>query len=134
MKREKNLVEAQYVEASFSLLLLDEDEVFQTYFPPSHEEKEMISLDDTNDLVQDLSNMVDLHIDDFIQVGRRRWDMSCFNIDRNPIYDIEDSSQIEGVEFSSSKEWFTYIYDLDVWNPRNDMVTDFFLPFKDEFS
>jgi hypothetical protein len=103
MKRKKNLDEVQHVEASFSLLLLDEDEVVQTCLPLAHEDEETISLDDTDDIVQDLSDMVDLHIDDFIQVGRRRWDVSCFSIDRDPIYDIEgNSSQAEGVDFSSS--------------------------------
>jgi hypothetical protein len=134
MKRKNNLDEAQHVEASFSLLLLDEDEVVQTCLPPAHEDEETISLDDTDDLVQDPSDMVDLHIDDFIQVGRRRWDVSCFSIDRDPIYDIEGSSQAEGVEFSSSEEWSSYVYDSDVWQPGDDMVTDLFFPFEDDLS
>jgi hypothetical protein len=66
MKRKMNLDEAQHVEASFSLFLLDEDEVIQTCIPHAHEDEETISLDDTNDLVQDPSDMVDLYIDDFI--------------------------------------------------------------------
>jgi hypothetical protein len=55
MKRKKNLDEAQHDEASFSLLLLDEDEVVQTCIPLAHEDEETIRLDDTDDLVQDLS-------------------------------------------------------------------------------
>jgi len=102
MKRKKNLDEAQHVEASFSLLLLDEDEVIQTCLPPAHEDEENISLDDKNDLVQDPSDMVDIHIDDFIQVGRHRWDVSCFSIDIDPIYDNESGSQEGRVDFSSS--------------------------------
>jgi len=47
--------------------------------------------------------MVDQHIDDFIHVGRHRWDVVCFTLD-NPIYDVEDSSQTKGVEFSSSED------------------------------
>jgi hypothetical protein len=39
-----------------------------------------------------LSDKVDDHIDDFIQVGRQIWDVVCFIIDRDPIYDIEGSS------------------------------------------
>jgi hypothetical protein len=132
MKRKNNLDEVQHVEALFSLLLLDEDEAVQTCLPPAHEDEETISLDDT-DLVQDPFDMVDLHIDDFIQVGRRRWDVSCFSIDRDPIYDIGgNSSQAEGVEFSSSKEWYSYVYDSDVWQPSDDMVTDLFCPFEDD--
>jgi hypothetical protein len=66
MKRRNNLDEARHDEASFSLLLLDEDEVVQTCLPPAHKDEETISLTDTDDLVQDPSDMVDLHIDDFI--------------------------------------------------------------------
>jgi hypothetical protein len=66
MKRKNNIDEAQHDEASFSLLLLNEHEVVQTCLPPAHEDEETISLDDTNDHVQDLSDMIDLHIDDFI--------------------------------------------------------------------
>jgi hypothetical protein len=44
------------------------------------------------------SDIVDDHIDDFIQVGRHRWDVVCFIIDRDPIYDIEGSSQVEGLK------------------------------------
>jgi hypothetical protein len=66
MKRKNNIDEAQHVEASFSLLLPDEDEVIQNCLPPAHEDEETISLNDIDDLVQYLYNMVDLHIDDFI--------------------------------------------------------------------
>jgi hypothetical protein len=66
IKRKKNPDEVQHVETSLSFLLLDEDEVVQTCLPPAHEDEEMISLDDADDLVQNLSDMVDLHIDDFI--------------------------------------------------------------------
>jgi hypothetical protein len=66
MKRKNNLDEAQNVEASFYFLLLDEDDVVQTCLPPAHEDEEMISLNDIDDLVQYLSDMVDLHINDFI--------------------------------------------------------------------
>jgi hypothetical protein len=87
------------------VLPLDEDEVVQPCFPPAHEDEEVISPNDANSFVKDLSDMVDLHIDDFIQVGRRRWDVGCFIIDRDPIYDIEGSSQAKGVEWSSSEDW-----------------------------
>jgi hypothetical protein len=34
-------------------------------------------------------------IDDFIHIGRRRWNMSCFHFDGDPIYDINDDSRIK---------------------------------------
>jgi hypothetical protein len=76
--------------------------------------------------------MVDEPIDTFIQIGRRRWDLSYLKFDRDPIYDIEGSSQVEGV--SSSEEWSSYVYDSDVWQPGDDMVTDLFCPFEDDLS
>jgi hypothetical protein len=45
-------------------------------------------------------DMVDDPIDTFIWTCRRRWDLGCFKFDRDPIYDIEGSSQEEGVSFS----------------------------------
>jgi hypothetical protein len=65
MKRKNNLYEAQDDEASFYFLLLDEYEVLQTCLP-AHEDEETISLDDTNDIMQDLCDMINLHIDEFI--------------------------------------------------------------------
>jgi hypothetical protein len=62
----------------------------------------MISSYDTDEFMEQPSYIVDEHIDDFIQVGRRRWDVGCTIIDRDPIYDIEGSSQAEGVEMSFS--------------------------------
>jgi hypothetical protein len=52
--------------------------------------------------------------------------VGCFIIDRDPIYDIEGSSQEKGVELSSSEDWSSYIHDSDVWQPDDDMVTDLF--------
>jgi hypothetical protein len=41
------------------------------------------------------SDIVDDHIDDFIQIGRCRWDLGCFIFDRDLIYDIEGTSRIK---------------------------------------
>jgi hypothetical protein len=60
--------------------------------------------------------------------------VSCFNIDRYPIDDIEVGSQEEGVKFSSLEEWSSYIYDSDAWQPGDDMVTILFFPFEDDLS
>jgi hypothetical protein len=60
--------------------------------------------------------------------------VSCFSIDRDPIYDIEGGSQVEGVGFSSSEEWSSYIYDSYSWQPGDDMVANLFRPFEDDLS
>jgi hypothetical protein len=46
-------------------------------------------------------DMVDEHIDTFIQTGRRRWDVGHFIFYRDPIYDIEGGSRAKGIELSS---------------------------------
>jgi hypothetical protein len=57
-----------------------------------------------------------------------------FIFDRDPIYDIEGSSQAKGVELSSSEDWSSCVYDSDVWKPDDDMVTYLFHPFEDDLS
>jgi hypothetical protein len=66
IKRKNNPNEAQQVEILLNFLPLDEGGVSQTCLPPAHKDEEIISLVGANDLVQNLSNIVDLHIDDFI--------------------------------------------------------------------
>jgi hypothetical protein len=132
MKRKNNLDEVQHIEASFSFLLLDEAEVLQTCFPLVHEDEEVITLDDIDDIKKDLSDMVDIHIDDFIQAGRRRWDFDHFTFDKDPIYDIEGISLEKGFELSSSKNGSSHAYDSYVLQPSDDMITDLFHPFKDD--
>jgi hypothetical protein len=58
----------------------------------------------------------------------------CFIINRDPIYDVEGSSQAERVGVSSSEDWSSYVHDLNIWQPDDDMVTDLFLPFEDNVS
>ena len=94
----------------------------------------MISLDVANVLVQNLCDIVDLHIDDFMQIERHRWDFGRFIFYRDPIYDIEGSSQAKWVELTSSEDWSSCIYDIDVWQPEDDMVIALFCPFKDDLS
>jgi len=80
--REEGSDEVQHVEntdeTSSSILLLDEDEVVQPCFPPTHEDEEVISSNDIDDFMEELSDMVGQHIEDFIHVGRHGWDMDCF--------------------------------------------------------
>jgi hypothetical protein len=57
----------------------------------------------------------------------------CFIFYRDPIYDIEGSSQIKGLSCHHQRIWFSY-YDSYIWKPGDDMVTDLFIPFKDDLS
>jgi hypothetical protein len=143
MKRKKNLDEAQHVEASLSLLPPDEVEVVQSCSPPvqeveeatslsdeefedpveaaptsalpAHEDKEMVIFSHVDGLMKEPLDMVDEHIDTFIQTGRRRWDFGHLIFYRDPIYDIEGSPQEKGFELSSSKDYFSCMYDSYVW-------------------
>ena len=47
--------------------------------------------------------------------------MGCFIFNRDPIYDIEGSTQAKRVKFSSSRDCFPC-----AWNPNGDMVTTLF--------
>jgi hypothetical protein len=60
--------------------------------------------------------------------------VGCFIFYRYPIYDIEGSSQVEGFEISSSEDWSSCVYDSDIWHPNDEMVTDLFIPFKNDLS
>jgi hypothetical protein len=92
----------------------------------------MINISDSNDLLEDPSNVVDQYIDDFIHVGRHRWGVGCIIFYGDPIYDIEGSSQEKEFELSSSEDWSPCVYDSDVWQSDDDMVTYLFCPFEDE--
>jgi hypothetical protein len=80
----------------------------------AHEDKEMVIFSHIYGLMKEPLDMVDEHIDTFIQTGRHRWDFGHFIFYRDPIYDIEGSSQAKGVELSSSKDWSSCMYDSDV--------------------
>jgi hypothetical protein len=63
MKKNKNFDEVRHVknldETSVPVLPLDEDEVVQPCFPLAHEDEDVISPNDVDVFVKDLSNMVD---------------------------------------------------------------------------
>jgi hypothetical protein len=101
--------------------------------PPAHKDEKMVIFSHTDGLMKVPFDMVDEPIDTFIQTGRHRWDLGCLKFDRDPIYDIEGSSQAEGVK-SSSEDWSSCMYDSDIWQPGDDMVTDLFFPFEDDLS
>jgi hypothetical protein len=70
----------EWDETLVSFLPLDEDEVVFPYLFPTHEYEEMIILNDEDDLMENLSDVVYQHIiDDFIHVGRHRWDANLFH-------------------------------------------------------
>ena len=71
------------------------------------------------------------NIDTFIHIGRHTSDFGCFIFYRDPIYEIEASSQPKGVELSSLVDWSSCIYVSDDWNPNDDMVTYLFRTFVD---
>jgi hypothetical protein len=76
-----------------SITLLGEGEVVLPCLPPTHADGEMISLNYVYGIVEDPFDMVDQHIDDCIHVGRHIWDVVCFILDEDPIFDVEGSSQ-----------------------------------------
>jgi hypothetical protein len=62
----------------------------------------MINISDTNDILEDPSDVVDQHIDDFIHVGRRRWVVGYIIFYGDPIYSVEGISQEKEFELLSS--------------------------------
>jgi hypothetical protein len=61
-------------------------------------------------------NIVD-NIDEFIHVGRRKWDVIGSNED--PIYDMEGHFQVLPLQLS-----YEVTNDSDIWQQGNDIVTD----------
>jgi hypothetical protein len=57
------------------------------------------------------------NIDEFIHVGRRKWDVIGY--DGNPIYDIEDHFQMFPLQLS-----YQVTTNSDIWQQGNDIVTD----------
>jgi hypothetical protein len=68
-------------------------------------------------------DMVDEHIDTFIQTGRRGWELGCFIFNGDPIYDIEGTSQIKDIESISSEYFFLQLDGPYMCHPDDDMVT-----------
>ena len=79
-------------------------------------------------------DLVDEHIDTFIQTGRRRWDVGHLIFYGDSIYDIEGSSQAKGVKLAPPGKWSSLAYDSNVWQPDVDMITNLFHPFEDDLS
>jgi len=71
-------------------------------------------------------------IDDFTNVGRRRWDNNCFHFDGDPIYDVNDASRIKNTNLLPLEHTSMSIIDSDSWQYEDDMFTDLFQPSKSE--
>jgi len=116
---------------SIFILLFNQDEVVQPFFPPVHEDEEAMSLNDIDDSVEDPSDVVDHHINDFIYIGRHRWDVRFFVFDGDPIYDMEGGFQIKNVDVLPSKKWFSCLDALIIQRFEDDMVIENFHPLRD---
>jgi hypothetical protein len=57
--------------------------------------------------------------------------MACIIFYKDPIYDIEGSSQIN-VELSPSVNWSSYLDDPGIWWPDDDMSIDWSHPSEDD--
>jgi hypothetical protein len=76
--------------------------------------------------LEEPSDTNDQHIDTFIQIGKRGWNMGLFTFDGDPTYDVEGSPQ--------TKDWYPCIYDSDVWDGDGDMIIDLIDPFENDLS
>jgi hypothetical protein len=95
-----------------ALHIEDPVEATTTSIPPTNEGKQMVNFSHMDGLMMELSDVFDNHIDAFKHIWRRKWDMVCFIIDGDPIYDIECSSQAKGVELSSSIGLHAYMIQV----------------------
>jgi hypothetical protein len=66
------------------------------------------------------------NIDEFIHVGRCKWDV--IGHDEDPIYDIEGHFQLFPLQ-----QPYVITTDFDVWQQGDDMITDLFQPPRDDF-
>jgi hypothetical protein len=57
----------------------------------------------------------ELNIDEFMHVGRHKWDVVCY--DGDPICDIEGNFQLFPLQ-----QTYVIASNLDVWEQENDMV------------
>jgi hypothetical protein len=111
----------------------DPTESAQAFVLPAHEDEEMVSFNDTNDFMEDLSDTVDQHIDYFIHVERSGWDIGCYSFGGDPIYDIEGGFRVKNDKLFSPECLSTCLYGSNVWQHDDDMVMDLFRPPKDDW-
>jgi hypothetical protein len=127
---QKDLDEVSLAEGMNETLLssfpFEENEIIQSC-------EEVINSYDANEIMEQPPDIVDDHIDDFIQTGRGKWGFGCFIFYEDTIYDIESTSQIKDTERISSEDLFLYPNGPYMCQP-DDMVTHFFHPFKDDLT
>jgi hypothetical protein len=58
--------------------------------------------------------------------------VDCIIFYGDPIYNVEGSSQAKEFELSYSEDWYSCVYDSDVWQPDDDMITYLLCPFEDD--
>jgi hypothetical protein len=96
-----------------------------TLFYDSEGEEVRESLDVLNPSCYDKGNgMVD-NIDEFIHVGRHKWDVVGSN--KDPIYDMEGHLQMFPLQLS-----YEVTNNSDMWQQGDGMVTDIFQTPKDD--
>jgi hypothetical protein len=77
------------------------------------------SLDVPDPSCYDKGNDVIENIDEFIHVGRRKWDV--VGHDEDPIYDVEGHFQLFPLQ-----QPYLIATNLDVWKQEDDMITNLF--------
>jgi hypothetical protein len=93
----------------------DPVEVSLHFFLLAHEDKEMVNFSHTNDLMKEPLDVVDEHIETFIHIRRRRWDMGCFVFNEDPIYNIKGTFQLKSTQISPLEDFFAPIGDPYIW-------------------
>jgi hypothetical protein len=98
--RLSNLVYLHNVEEAISL----DDEEFEgpvedvhASTPPAHKDKKMVIFSHTDGLMKVPFDMVDEHIDTFIQTGRRRWDFGCLILIETPFMTLRVALKKRGL-------------------------------------
>jgi hypothetical protein len=85
-------------------------EAAQAFVLPTHEDKEMVSCSHTDGFMKEPLDVVGEHIDDFIHVGRHRWEVGCSSFDGDPIYDIEGGFRVKNDKLFPSECLSTCLY------------------------
>jgi hypothetical protein len=86
--------------------------VSYSYDASFHDLESQEVLEEPLDVVSFSSNKEhDDCIDDFIHVGRRRWDVSCFYFDGDPLYEDDNGPRIKNAKLFPLERTFITIVD-----------------------
>jgi hypothetical protein len=94
----------------------------------------MVIFSHNDDFMKEPLDLVDDHIDRFIQTRRHRWDVGCLIFYGDPIYDIGGGSCAKRIQLEYPGKWSSLAYDSYAWRPDVDMIIDLFRPFEDDLS